>query len=74
MRVTQIHVRDALCVKEYAYQEDKNASCRQDMEDCTIFLTQITLLRMDCSMSTLDCLLSWMAMAETKWQSTQLVI
>lgn len=35
MRVTQIHVRDARCVREYAYQEDKNSSCRQDMEDCT---------------------------------------
>jgi hypothetical protein len=42
MRVTQIHIRDARCVKEYAYQEDKNGSYRQDMEDCSPTFTQIT--------------------------------
>lgn len=42
MRVTQLHVRDSRSVREFAYQEDKNGSCRPEMEDSNRDLMKIT--------------------------------
>ena len=33
MRVNRAYIKDCTAVKEYAYQEDKNGSCRPYMED-----------------------------------------
>ena len=42
MRVTQIHVKDAGSVREFAYREDKNGSHRPDMEDSKGDVMKIT--------------------------------
>lgn len=45
MRVTQIHVKDAKTVAEYAYHEDRNLPCRQEMEDSSSHPRQTSWLR-----------------------------
>lgn len=41
-RVSELHITNSKCVKEYAYFEDKNFPTRKNMEDSTPSPTQIT--------------------------------
>ena len=45
MRITQIYVKDAVSVSEYAYSEDKNSPARHEMEDSTSSLSRLRSLR-----------------------------
>jgi len=40
MRITNLFVKDAHSVQEYAYCEDKNSSYRQEMEDSIYFINR----------------------------------
>lgn len=72
MRVTQIHVRDSKSLREYAYHEDKNGSCRQDMEDSKFSITKTTLLKMRSLADRQVFSPFWMAMEEPTFQNTVL--
>lgn len=74
MRVTQIHVRDAKSVREYAYREDRNISYRPEMEDSISFLTKITLWKIPSFIKIMDCMPFLTDMAAQMFQNFALKI
>lgn len=73
MRVTQVHVKDASSVREFAYREDKNGSHRPDMEDSKRAVIKITWRRMRLLERTSDCLRYWMGTEGLRCRSTAAV-